>query len=60
MIVDMLGAEILSQRANSNSGHVFIDVSDVNAGTYIATLQNQTGLIYKTIIVIIKWEIFSV
>ena len=54
MIVDILGAEILSQRANSSSGHVFIDVSDVNAGTYIATLQNQTGLIYKTIIVIIK------
>jgi len=53
-IVNMMGQEILDEKALSNTGHVFIDINFINPGTYIVTLQNQTGVLYKTIIVIIK------
>ncbi len=54
MIVDMMGQQILEQSVKSNTGHIFIDVNSLNAGTYLTTLQNLNGLIYKTKTVIMK------
>jgi hypothetical protein len=54
VIVDMMGQQILEQTVKSNTGHIFIDVTSFNVGTYLTTLQSVNGLIYKTKTVIMK------